>query len=170
MHHCHFTSANTLSLPVVSLLAIVFGGDFADVRCLAQESIPPATATVERPASQTDVAEERFRQLLSERLPELARVATGRLPHVAQGNPPRINFFKVGKCVVTRSQHGGLASGSLPGGLVGVCLIDGDMNVPASNSVFAVTIGAWRLSDQPWPLRNSKATVESIVVIDAEEP
>lgn len=136
-------------------------------RGIAQQANPRQDAD-DRTTNWND-AERRFRQQLLRRLPELERIVADKLPHVAQGNPPRINLFKVGNCVVTRSQHGGFDSDSPQGGLVGICLIHGDMNVPASNCIFAVTIGALRLSEQLWPLRNSEATVESIVVIDAEE-
>ena len=114
--------------------------------------------------------ESKFRQEIELRLSELSRIAANQLPDAAQGNPSQINLYSVGECVVMRSAHGGLPNGDADGGLVGVCLIQGDLNVPASETTFAVIIGAYRLSKQAGPLRGTKATVESIAIVDAEEP
>ncbi len=130
--------------------------------CSAQEE-PPVVDRLEEDGKQ-------FRQIVQELLPVVEKIAAERLPQAAQGSPSRINLFKVGRCLTRRSQHGGLAYDRERGGLVGICLVDGDLNVPSSETVFAVSIGAWRLSQQPHPISGTQATIESIVILDGEEP
>ena len=129
-------------------------------------TIPPAANLL---AMSSQQRRDSFRKSVQAMLPELQRVSNeGGYQTKGDG---RINLFRVGECLTRVSNHGGFRQNPTDErGLVGVCLVYGDLNVAASETVFAVSIGAWRISRQENRLKGSHATLESIVAIDAEEP
>jgi hypothetical protein len=141
---------------------------------LAKPGPPEAIESQSLPTADLTGMSSRQRNELMKRfvkavMPELEFVANEGA--VANDGKGRIQLLRVGECLARVSTQGGFKrKPSDEQGLVGICIVHGDLNVPCSETVFAISIGAWRVSRQEHPLKGTEATLESIVVIDAEEP